>query len=139
MFVNSLVIPPQSQHSYKLPSHFFTCPLGVVGLNNCGALSFCIGRKRNMVQSYLHVFQGSSNPGTGQIYLITQSVSHKYHRLLKICPWAMNLSGCSKRGVGVFSQTLSPKNRPTPFKCRPILFESRPTQVLKNHYRFVMQ
>jgi len=25
----------------------------------------------------------------------------------------MNLSGCSKRGVGVFSRILSPKNRPT--------------------------
>ena len=37
----------------------------------------------------------------------------------------MNLSGCSKREVGVFSRTISPENRPTPFK-------SRPTQVLKN-------
>ena len=27
--------------------------------------------------------------------------------LLKIRPWAMNFSGCSKRGVGVFSRTLS--------------------------------
>jgi len=56
----------------------------------------------------------------------------EYWRLLKIRPWAMNLSGFSKRGVGVFSRTLSPKNRPTPFEGRPILFESRPTQVLKN-------
>jgi len=30
-----------------------------------------------------------------------------YHRLSKICPWAMNLSGCSKWGVGIFLRTLS--------------------------------
>jgi len=39
-----------------------------------------------------------------------------YHRLSKIHPWAMNLSGCSKRGVGIFSRTLSPESRPTPFE-----------------------
>jgi len=44
----------------------------------------------------------------------------------------MNLSGCSKREVDIFSRTLSPKNRPTPFKSRLTQFESRPTQVLKN-------
>jgi len=44
----------------------------------------------------------------------------------------MNLSGCSKREVGIFWRTLSPENRPTPFESRPTLFESRPTQVLKN-------
>jgi len=51
----------------------------------------------------------------------------------------MNLSGCSKRGVGVFLKTLSPENRPTPFKSKPTLLERRPTllksratQVLKN-------
>ena len=38
-----------------------------------------------------------------------------YCSLLKIRPWAMNLSGCSKRGVGIFSRTLSLKNRPSPF------------------------
>ena len=37
-----------------------------------------------------------------------------------------------KRGVGVFSRTLSHENRPTPFESRPTLFESRPTQVLKD-------
>jgi len=41
-----------------------------------------------------------------------------YRRLSKIRPWVMNLSGCSKREVGIFSRTLSP--------------EIRPTQVLKN-------
>ena len=48
---------------------------------------------------------------------------YTYRSLLKICPWAMYLSGSSKRGVGIFSRTLSFENRPTPFK-------SRPTQVL---------
>jgi len=37
----------------------------------------------------------------------------------------MNLTGYSKRGVGVFSRTLSLENRPTPF-------ENKPIQVLKN-------
>ena len=31
--------------------------------------------------------------------------------LSKICPWAINLSGCSKRGIGVFL-SISPKVRP---------------------------
>ena len=38
-----------------------------------------------------------------------------YHRLSKIRPWVMNLSGCTKRGVGGFSRTLFPENWPTPF------------------------
>jgi len=42
-----------------------------------------------------------------------------YCRLLKIYPWAMNLGGCSKRGVGVFLRTLSLKNRPTHSKVGP--------------------
>ena len=54
--------------------------------------------------------------------LCVLSPHSKYRRLSKICPWAMNFSGCSKRGVGVFSRTLSPENRPTPFKSRPTLF-----------------
>jgi len=42
-----------------------------------------------------------------------------YRSLSKIHPWAMNLSGCSKRGVGVFSRTLSLENRPTPLESSP--------------------
>ena len=53
-----------------------------------------------------------------------------YRNLSKIRPWVMNLSGCSKKGMGIFSKTLSLKNRPTPF-------ESRLSQVLR-HNRFVM-
>jgi len=36
-----------------------------------------------------------------------------YHSLSKIHPWVMNLSDCSKRGVGIFLRTFSLKNRPT--------------------------
>jgi len=43
----------------------------------------------------------------------------------------MNLSGCSKRGVGVFSRTFSPENRPIPFESRPTLFESRSPKYSK--------
>ena len=53
----------------------------------------------------------------------------KYRRLSKIRPWAMNLSGCSKRGVGVFWEPSLPKIGP-PFESRPTLFESRPTHSL---------
>ena len=37
-----------------------------------------------------------------QLFLFRSAL---YRRLLKIRPWVMNLSGCSKRGVGVFSRT----------------------------------
>ena len=42
-----------------------------------------------------------------------------YRSLSKIHPWVMNLSGCSKRGVGVLSRTLSLKNRSTPLESSP--------------------
>jgi len=40
---------------------------------------------------------------------IQKRVRSKYGTVvsLKICSWAMNLSACSKRGVGVFSRNLS--------------------------------
>jgi len=47
-----------------------------------------------------------------------------YHRLSNT-PMGNELKWQLKEGMGVFLRTLSPQNRPIPFK-------SRPTQVLKN-------
>ena len=42
-----------------------------------------------------------------------------YRSLLKIRPWAMNFSDCSKRGVGVFSRTSLSKIGPLISKVGP--------------------
>ena len=49
----------------------------------------------------------------------------EYRSLSKICPWAMNFSGCSKRGMGIFSRTPLPKIGPPISKVGPPKYKMR--------------